>query len=272
MRGIYTAGVLDVFMEEGIKVDAVAGVSAGAIHGASFVSNQPGRNIRYTLNHCRNWRYMSFRSWLLTGDMVGHKFCYDDIPYRLDPFDFETFAKSETEFFACATELETGKIEFLSGRGDREMLDNIRASASLPVVSKIVTIGNKKYLDGGIADSIPYEAFKKMGYERQIVVLTQPDGYVKQPEKLLKIIRKEYRKYPKFIESCEKRHIVYNETLKTIAEAEENGEIIVIRPSKRIPIKRTEKDLSIVRAQYDLGRQDAMAKLDAVKEYLRMSK
>lgn len=268
MRGIYTAGVLDVFMEEGIQVDGVAGVSAGAIHGASYVSAQPGRNLRYHKKYCRNWRFMSFRSWMLTGDIVGYKFCYDEIPYNLDPFDFRTFAESKIEFYAGVTNVETGEAELLQGRSEAEMLANIHASASLPVVSKIVEIGNQKYLDGGIADSIPAEAFKKLGYDRQIVVLTQPEGYRKEPEKLLPVIRKQYRKYPKFVEACEKRYLVYNETVDKLKEEAKNGEIVLIRPSRRIPIKRTEKNPDVVQAQYDLGRQDALKQLAQVREYL----
>ena len=270
MRGIYTAGVLDVFMEENIQVDGVAGVSAGAIHGASYVSAQPGRNFRYHKKYCRNWRFMSMRSWLITGDIVGYKFCYDTIPYQLDPFDFEQFAKSKIEFFAGATNIETGEAELLSGRSEKRLLANIHASASLPVLSRIVKIGEKKYLDGGISDSIPWEAFRKLGYDRQIVVLTRPEGYRKGPEKLMPIIRKQYRKYPKFIEACEKRYLVYNETVDRLEKAEENGEILLIRPSREIPIKRTEKNPEVVQAQYDLGREDALKQLDAVREYLSL--
>ena len=268
MRGIYAAGVLDVFMEEGIYVDGVAGVSAGAIHGASYVSAQPGRNLRYHKKYCRNWRFMSMRSWLFTGDIVGYKFCYDTIPYQLDPFDFKQFAESRIEFFAGATNIETGEAELLSGKSEKRMLANIHASASLPVVSRIVKIGDKKYLDGGISDSIPWEAFKKIGYDRQIVVMTRPEGYRKGPEKLLPIIRKQYRQYPKFIEACEKRYLVYNETVDKLEEAEKSGEIILIRPSRLIPIKRTEKNPEVVQAQYDLGRQDALEQLEAVRNFL----
>lgn len=269
MRGIYTAGVLDVFMEEGIQVDGVAGVSAGAIHGASYVSGQPGRNLRYHKTYCRDWRFMSFRSWLLTGDMVGYEFCYDTIPYQLDPFDFKKFAESKTEFFAGVTNVETGGAELLSSRVEKEMLANIHASASLPVVSKIVEIGDRKYLDGGISDSIPSEAFRRIGYDRQIVVLTRPEGYRKSPEKLMTVIRKQYRKYPKFVEACKRRYLVYNETVDKLEEAGKKGDIILIRPSERIPIKRTEKNPKVVQAQYDLGRKDAFEQLEAVKEYLQ---
>ena len=268
MRGIYTAGVLDVFMEENIQVDGIAGVSAGAIHGASYVSAQPGRNLRYHKKYCRDERFMSVRSWLRTGDIVGYEFCYDIIPYYLDPFDFKQFAVSKTEFFACATNIETGAAEMLSSRVEKELLANIHASASLPVFSRIVEIGDRKYLDGGIGDSIPWEAFKRIGFNRQIVVLTRPKGYRKKRDKLMPIIRIKYRKYPKFIEACKRRYQVYNETVKRLEAAEKSGEIILIRPSRKIRIKRTEKNPKVVQAQYDLGRQDALKQLDAVREYL----
>lgn len=270
MRGIYTAGVLDVFMEENIQVDGIAGVSAGAIHGASYVSAQPGRNLRYHKKYCRDWRFMSMRSWVRTGDIVGYEFCYNTIPYQLDPFDFKRFATSKTEFFAGVTNIETGTAELLSSRAEKDLLANIHASASLPVVSRIVEIGDRKYLDGGIGDSIPWEAFKRIGYNRQIVVLTRPEGYRKRPDKLMPIIRMKYRKYPKFIEACKRRHLMYNETVDKLEEAEKRGEIILIRPSRRIRIKRTEKNPEVLQAQYDLGRQDALKRLDDVREYLSL--
>lgn len=268
MRGIYTAGVLDVFMEAGIEVDGLIGVSAGAIYGASYVSNQPGRSIRYVLKHCRNWRFMSFRSLLFTGDMVGRRFCYEEIPYRLDPLDFEAFRKSKVEFYACATNVETGKAEYLSEREERRMLTAVLASASMPMVSRIVEFDGKKYLDGGVGDSIPFEAFRKLGYDRQIVVTTQPKGYRKEPEKLMELIRRKYRKYPAFIESCRNRYLNYNACLERLAEAEKKGEALVIRPSRRIPIKRAEKDLAVVQAQYDLGREDALKRIEEVRAFL----
>lgn len=268
MRAIYTAGVLDVFMEKGIWVDGLVGVSAGAIYGACYVSNQPGRSIRYVLKYCRNWRFMSFRSLLFTGDMVGRRFCYEEIPYRLDPLDFEAFRKSKVEFYACATNIETGKAELLSEREADRMLDIVRASASLPMVSRIVEFDGKKYLDGGIADSIPFEAFRKLGYDRQIVVTTQPKGYRKEPEKLIELMRKKYHKYPAFIESCENRYLNYNACLKRLEEAEERGEVLLIRPSKRIVVKRAEKDLAVVQAQYDLGRKDALERIEEVRAFL----
>lgn len=164
MRGIYTAGVLDVFMENGITFDGVIGVSAGAIHGCSFVSGQKGRSIRYYMKYCRNWQFMSFRSLLLTGNIAGEKFCYHTLPEKLDPYDYEAFKKSPTKFYVGCSNVETGKAEYLPITDMKEQIDRMRASASLPLVSKIVKTAGLKLLDGGCTDSIPVKAFAKMGY------------------------------------------------------------------------------------------------------------
>ncbi len=268
MRGIYTAGVLDVFLEKGIMVDGIVGVSAGTVHGVSYVSGQYGRSIRYMKKYCRDWRFMSIRSLILTGSLVGTKFSYDDIPYRLDPFDFNKFLNSHIEFYACATNVETGKAEYLTAHDEKRSLDIIRASSSMPLVSKMVEIDGKKYLDGGTSDSIPVKAAMNMGFEKNIVVLTQPDGYVKQPDKSMKLMRKKYRDYPAYIEAAADRHIMYNETIDYIKQLEKEGKAIVIRPSEKVDISRTEKNPEIIQKQYDLGRKDAIAKADEIKKFL----
>ena len=163
MRGIYTAGVLDVFMENGITFDGVIGVSAGAIHGCSFVSGQKGRSIRYYMKYCRNWQFMSFRSLLLTGNIAGEKFCYHTLPEKLDPYDYEAFKKSPTKFYVGCSNVETGKAEYLPITDMKEQIDRMRASASLPLVSKIVKTAGLKLLDGGCTDSIPVKAFCENG-------------------------------------------------------------------------------------------------------------
>ena len=180
MRGIYTAGVLDEMMDWGVRPDGILGVSAGAIHGASFVSGQQGRNIRYTKKYCRNWRFMSLRSLLVTGDLVGRAFSYEELPYRLDPFDFDAFLKSPVRFYALATDVETGQAVCLDGKRDAHtLLEALRASSSMPLVSTIVAWEGRRYLDGGTADSIPLKRFEDMGYTRCLVVRTQPEGFVK---------------------------------------------------------------------------------------------
>lgn len=272
MRGIYTAGVLDVFLELGIKPDGVIGVSAGAIHGATFVAEQKGRSIRYMKKYCRDWHFMSWKSFFLTGDLVGRRFSYEEIPYELDPFDFTAYYDNDMEFYACATNLMTGKAEYLDAKGtqrnEKRTLEIIRASASMPVVSRIVALDGKPYLDGGTGDSIPVDAFREMGYERNIVVLTQPDRYMKKPEKLMPVIRSKYRRYPAYIAASEDRYIRYNQTTEHLKELEEKGEVLILRPSRRVDIDRMESNPRIIQEQYDLGRADALAHKDAVLRFM----
>ncbi len=267
MRGIYTAGVLDVLMENNIQVDGVIGVSAGAIHGCNYVSGQIGRSIRYYKKYGKDKRFMSFWSLLSTGSLVGEKFCYHDIPFELDPFDFETFEQSPVEFYVVSTNVETGCAEYLYCDEFRTKMDYIRASASMPYVSKIVEIEGKKYLDGGVADSIPLAAANRLGYQKNIVVLTQVKGYKKTPQKM-GIYTKMYARYPRFLKSIERRHLVYNNSRALIDRLEKKGEVLAIYPSEDLKISRMEKDMDKVQMMYELGRHDAENRLEEIRNFL----
>lgn len=269
MRGIYTAGVLDELMDWGLAPDGILGVSAGAIHGASFVSGQQGRNIRYTKKYCRNWRFMSLRSMLLTGDLVGRVFSYEELPYRLDPFDFDVFFRSPVRFYALATDVETGEAVCLEGKPDAHaLLEALRASSSMPLVSTIVEWEGRRYLDGGTANSIPLKRFEDMGYTRCLVVRTQPEGFVKRPDRSLALMRVRYRHYPAFVRACERRHEVYNASLAYAGQAQAKGRALVLCPSRRIPIGRVEKNPEMLEAQYQLGRVDARAARERIEAFL----
>lgn len=267
-RGIYTAGVLDIFLEHGIRFDGVIGVSAGAIHGCSFVSEQVGRSIRYNLEYGNDYRFMSLRSWLLSGNVVDTKFCYHELPEKLDRYDYETFKKSSTAFYVTCSNVETGKPEYLRCLDMLAEIDYLRASASLPLVSKIVNIGGKKLLDGGICDSIPLKAFMKMGYDRNVVICTRPSGYRKKPSALTWLNKIVYRKYPKFVEAIANKHLMYNQELEEIEALEQEGKILVIRPSQKIKIGKMEHNLDIVKQMYDLGRADGEAVWQQVQKFL----
>lgn len=268
-RGIYTAGVLDVFLENGISFDGVIGVSAGAIHGCSYVSEQMGRSIRYNLKYGNDYRFMSFLSWLLTGNVVDTKFCYHTLPEKLDPFDNQTFMNSKTDFYVVCSNVETGKPEYILCKDMVKEIDYLRASASLPFVSRIVKLNGKKYLDGGITDSIPFAAFKEMGYDKLVVITTRPKLYRKKPFIWTWLAKLRYKKYPKFIEAILNRHKMYNQEVEQLQNLEEKGEIFVIRPSRQINISKMEKDLGKVDEMYRLGREDAYQMLDNVLGYLR---
>lgn len=267
MRGIYTAGVLDVFMENGIGFDGVMGVSAGAIHGCSLVSGQRGRSIRYYKKYCWDKRFMSWQNFFRTGDVVDEKFCYHDLPERLDPYDYEAFNASDTAFYVTCTNVETGKPEYLRITDMKKQIDLMRASASLPYASRIVEAGGKKLLDGGCSDSIPVRAFQRLGYGRNVVVLTRPEGYVKKPERR-GLARVFYRRYPAFVKALESRPETYNRTVREIGEMERAGEVFVIRPSEALKIGRMSHDREEVVEAYKLGRRDAKKALGALKIWL----
>ncbi len=266
-RGIYTAGVLDVFLDHGISFDGVIGVSAGAVHGCSFLSSQKGRSINYYIKYCNDPRFMSFKSFLKTGDVVGVEFAYHELPEKLVPYDYDAFDKCKIPFYVVATNLETGKAEYIKMNDMLEDIDYLRASATLPYLSRIVELDGKKYLDGGCADSVPIDAFREMGYTKNVVILTRPASYIKKKELrfLPKLI---YRKYPEFVSVLANRHEVYNRTAARIAELEKRGEIFVIRPENPLDIGRMEHDPEKVKSAYDAGVRSAENCVEELKVWL----
>ena len=269
MRGMFTAGVLDVLMENDIKFNGVIGVSAGATFGCNYISKQIGRTIRYNKKYCRDKRYCSYRSLFTTGDLFGEDFCYNKIPNELDPYDNDAFRKSDVEFYIVATDIETGEAVYKKYDVDEpDCLLWMRASASMPLASRIVEAGGRKMLDGGMADSIPVKKFEDMGYDKNVVVLTQPYDYIKKKNRVLPLIRLKYKKYPKLIDVMANRHIVYNETTDYIKEKEAKGELFVIRPEETLNVGHIEHDADELEKAYQTGRKVAEKKLDKLKEYL----
>lgn len=270
MRGLYTTGVLDVLMEEGLFADAVIGVSAGAIFGSSYMSEQHGRGLRYNLKYVDDDRYVSMKSWLKTGNIFNAEFCYDELPNKLDIYDYDKFQENAARvpFYVCCTNVDTGKPEYIRCTDFRKEMDYMRASASLPLVSKIVYKGGKKLLDGGTGDSIPVDYFRSIGYKKNIVVLTRPAGYVKRPSSSAKLLRFRYKKYPEFIKANLNRHDNYNNTLRNVEEYEKQGEALIIRPSIEYKISRLERDKEKLKFMYDLGRKDAKEKLEVIKAFM----
>lgn len=267
MRGMYTAGVLDVFMENGITFDGVIGVSAGAITGCSYLSGQVGRTIRYNKKYCRDKRFMSFYSFLTTGDLVGADFCYRELPEVLDPFDNEAFKQAKTAFYVTCTNLDTGAPEYIRMTDMVTDMDYMRASASMPYVSRIVEKDGMKLLDGGVSDSVPVRKFMEMGYNKNVVILTRPADYRKtegkgRPARLF------YGKYPKFVAALENRSRAYNKMVEDIQALEQAGEIFVIRPQSPLEIGRMSHDPEEIGQAYERGRADAEACLEAMQAWL----
>lgn len=259
MRGIYTCGVLDYFMDAGITFPDIYAVSAGAGHSMSYVSNQRGRAARVGIEYINDWRYCSKRSLILTGNMFGKKFIYYTIPGKLDFFDYDGFRNSKMKLHATVSNIETGEAEYIPVPDAHDDMPYVVASSSLPLISRIQKTPNGgKYLDGGCTDSIPVRHALSVS-DRAVCVLTQHKGYRKQPSGTQKYIAKLYKKYPKFVEANANRHISYNETLDFIDKECESGRVFCIRPSKPIEFERIEKNKEKLWALYHLGYEDAKA-------------
>jgi hypothetical protein rflaF_01789 len=272
MRGLFTAGVIDVLMENDIDLefDGAVGVSAGAAFGCNVKSRQPRRVIRYNTRFCRDKRFCSFRSLVKTGDMFGAEFCYHEIPEKLDIFDFETYEKSPMEFYVVCTDVETGKpVYHRCDKLDNIGLEWLRASASMPMASKIVEIGGRKLLDGGISDSVPLRFMEKAGYEKNVVILTQPRDYSKGKNKLMPLMKLTLKKYPSFIRTMENRHKMYNSELKYVRKAETEGRAFVIAPPEPLPVRRVEHDQEALLETYRTGRNCANQHLEALRSFLK---
>ena len=249
--------------------DVVVGVSAGALHGCSYVAGQKGRSIRYYRKYRSDKHFMGLYSLLTTGDVVGTKFCYEDIPLRLDPFDEVAFEKAPVDFYATVTNVRTGKPEYILCDELKvgSKMDVIRAGASMPMCSKMVEWNGNLYLDGGVSDSIPYAKMKDFGCRKSIVVLTQPAGYLKQPAAMAPF-EAMYRKYPAFVEAMRGRDQMYNTEVCAVEQAAKQGDVFLIRPSKLLHVGRMEHDIEVLNAQYELGRQDARNLMDAMREWM----
>ena len=270
MRGMYTTAVLDNFLELGVRVDGLVGVSAGAIHGASYLSNQIGRNVRYNLKYIGDKRYMSISSLVRTGDLFNKEFCYETIPNELNKFDYGTFRRNAEKipFYVCCTNLESGEAEYIRITDLEKDMDYLRASASLPLVSKTVEADGLKLLDGGTADSIPVDYMRSIGYEKNIVVLTRPEGYRKKAEKPLRLMERKYRDYPLYVDACRNRAKMYNDTLQKLKIYEEEGSVLVIRPSRDFKISRTEKNVEKLKYLYKMGRYDTRRMLEDIFAFI----
>ena len=268
LRGIYTAGILDFFLDKKVKVDGIFGVSAGALHGINFLSGQKKRSYRITTNYINDKRYLSMHSLLRTGDIFGVDFCYHTIPDELDLYDYQAYCENKAKLYATVSNLETGYAEYILCKDIRTDIEYVRASASLPLLSRIVEINGKKYLDGGVCDSIPLKAAQTVGYGKNIVILTRASGYQKKPNKMIPMIQRKYRAYPNFVEAVRNRHLVYNETLKWIQAEEEKGNCFVIRPSQSIEVSRLEKDLGRIKCLYQLGVEDAKNQYEKLCEFV----
>ena len=267
-RGLFTAGIIDVMIQHDIWPDAMIGVSAGAAFGCNYKSRQLGRALRYNKRFARDKRYSGWHSLLTTGNYFNADFGYHIIPKQYDVFDDDAFNSNPMAFYAVCTDVETGQPVYkLLNEVTETTYDWIRASASMPLLSKVVELEGYKLLDGGIADSIPLQHFEHLGYQHNVVILTQPQGYRKSHNKLMPLMRLFLRKYPNLLEALDQRHLMYNAQLDYVSEAEHAGRCLVIRPDAPLPIGHVSHDPAEMQRVYDLGREMGERQLENIKTF-----
>ena len=270
MRELFTAGIIDVMMEAGVEPDGLIGVSAGAAFGCNYKSKQPGRAIRYNTRFAKDKRYSGLKSFLTTGDYFNAQFGYHIVPYQYDLFDVEAFEQNPMEFIVVCTDVLTGQAVYHKmERVDFDELEWLRASASMPLASKVVEVAGRKLLDGGVADSIPLEYFESIGYDRNVVILTQPDGYTKQRTKLMPLMRIGLRHYPEMVKAMDRRYLMYNRELEFVRQAEREGRCLVIRPDGKLPIGHISHDPEEMNRVYQIGREMGLRHIDRIKAFYK---
>lgn len=268
LRGLFTCGIIDVMMEHDVWPDGLIGVSAGAAFGCNYKSRQPGRAIRYNMRFAKDGRYSGLRSLLTTGDYFNAEFAYHTVPTTYDIFDDKAFDENPMAFYAVCTDVETGKPVYKKlVKSDHTTYDWIRASASMPLCSRVIDLEGYRLLDGGVADSIPLEYFERMGYDRNVVILTQPDGYQKEHNRFMPLMRLALRRYPRMIEALDRRHLMYNRELVYVREAEREGRCLVIRPEEKLPIGHISHDPGQMKRVYDIGRETGRKYLKAIIDF-----
>ena len=268
MRGLFSAGVLDALLElKDLSVNGIVGVSSGALFGVNYVSKQKERAVRYNKKYADDKRYMGLYSWITTGNAVNKDFAFYELPYKLDVFDNETFKKAKTDFYVVMTNVESGKPEYVLIEDAFAQMEYLRATSALPFASKIIEINGKKYLDGGISDSIPIDFCESLGYDKIIAVLTRPEGTYKE-DKLGFLYKLVYRKYPNLVKSLLNMATDYEKVLAKIKDLENKGKIFVVRPPEVLKIGRLEKNRDKIQKVYDTGLNTGLKELNNIVKYL----
>lgn len=269
MRGAFTAGVLDCWMERGVWFKDVYGVSAGACQACSYLCHQPGRGLRVWTNYIHDPRFCSMKSLATTGDLFGAYLNYDLVPRTLDPLHNDVFLKSGARFTVVLTDVETGQPAYIPIRDMFEDIEAVRASASLPLISNMVEYRGRKYLDGGVSDSIPIRRAIADGHEKNVLVLTQAPGYRKTPNKALAAMRIKYARYPHLVEAVARRHTMYNDTLDLIDRQVAAGKLFVLRPDVTPEVGRVEKDPEKLKRLHAVGYAVAEREMERMRRFLK---
>jgi len=273
MRGLYTAGVLDFFLENKLEFPYVIGVSAGACNAASYISKQWGRNKRVNIGFVRDPKYISLRNFFKKGELFGMDYVFDVIPNQIVPFDYDEFKRSDTEFVIGTTDCHTGEPIYFSRKEYKEdLLTPIRASSSLPFAAPVVSFQGYELLDGGMSDPIPVKKAEQDGCSRNVIILTQHEGYMKKPSRLHFMIKRKYSGYPGVVKMLEGRWRHYNRTMEYINQLEKENKAFVIRPTQPLEVSRIERNQRKLTKLYDLGWQNAADTFKELTTWLDESK
>ena len=268
MRCQFTAGVADFWMEKLFFPQRIIGTSAGALTGSNYAAGLKGRTCLINLKYANDPRYLSLQSFVRTGNVCGREFVFDEIPNKLDPFDPSAYNESPVRLTCVSSNLNTGEADYTTMEDYQRDLPYLIATSSLPLLSQIVEVDGKKLLDGGNCDSIPLNHSRLTGAKKHIVVLTQHESYVKQPNKLMALMRARYADYPYFCDRAEHRHFEYNRLMRELPRLHEAGEIFLIRPQKPVEVGHLEHDQDKLLDLYSQGYEQAMVTWDALQEYL----
>ena len=268
MRGIYTAGVLDFFIDKNIEVDLVIGVSAGGCHAASYLSKQYKRAYHTNIDYINDKEYLSFRNLIKTGSIFGMDLMFNKIPNELYLYDHDTFRKSKSKFTVVTTNCETGKAEYITLTDMKKDIMYLQASCSIPMFANIVEIDGYNLVDVGVSDSIPIEYAINQGCDKNIVILTRDKTYRKNKVKFLPVIKRKYKNYPKLVRAIENRHINYNKSLDLVKSLEEKNEVFVIRPKSPVKVSQIEKNKDKLIELYNDGYNDAKDAYEKIIEFI----
>lgn len=273
LRGMYTSGVLDTFLKNNMEFECVAGVSAGALNAMSYISKQPGRSAKINLEYCDDPRYIGRKAFIKNKGIIGYDYLFGDISENKVPFDYKSFENTNQRFIIVTTNCEKAETEYLEKSNCNDLFKVAQASSSMPLASAMVEINNNHYLDGAVTTSIPVKWALEQGYEKIVVVLTRDKTYRKPmlSNKMKKLYKLAYHKYPKLIEKLNTMPERYNKLQEELIDLEKEGKIFIIRPEKEVTVSRLEKDKEKLENLYKEGIAEAEKNLDALKEYLEIS-
>lgn len=272
MRGIYTSGVLDAFLEKDIFINNIIAVSAGCFNALSYISKQKGRSYKLNTKYLTDSRFISYRRLILKGGAIDNDFIFDEVFKKLDPFDYDSFRNNVGKFLVVSTDMETGQARYDEIKDLDKDVDYIKASSALPLFANMVRIEDLKLVDGGVADSIPILKSLNLGYQKNVLILTRAEDFVMEKNKFMVVIKLRYKKYPNLIEQIEKRYLEYNKTMQIVEKLEKQGKIFVIRPKKDLGILNIEKNLEKSEAIYQQAYQDGLENIENLKKYLARGK